>query len=310
MRNCFLIVVFLFLCLISCKSNYTRIGDKNANYLPYYLKINEADSLYIVGNYQRSFEILDSLFKKFEPINLEGYSEYKTYIRTSVASNNFNGLKKKVKKSFVNYGAVISNYEQDSILNIALKKTGFTRKDLDSFLEMHKKKINLTLRDTIEKMIEKDKSVRGKGYISDDKLREVNEENMALIKIIFDKYGYPSHSLIGYSLFNDKDIDLGAVFLHTSVKFKREYLLPKLKDYSQRGFCLPQIYAGVYDRLLLDETNFDGSQLYGEIKFKKLKLINESKVDSIRKSIGLPSLNYNKWRNEELFGDFYKKLNN
>jgi len=175
---------------------------------------------------------------------------------------------------------------------------------------MHKKRINLTLRDTIEKMIEKDKSVRGKGYISDDKLREVNEENMSLIKLIFDRYEYPSHSLVGYSLFNDKDIDLVAVFIHTTITFKKEYLLPKLKDYSKRGFCLPSMYAVVYDRLLLDETNFDGSQLYGEIKFKNLKLINESKIDSIRKSIGLPSLNYDKWRNEELFGEFYKRVIN
>lgn len=307
MRNCFLIVVFLFLCLISCKSNYIRIGDKNANYIPYYLKINKADSLFIVGNYKRSFEITDSLFKKFEPINLEGYSEYMTHISSAVASNNFDRLKKKIKKSFVYYGAVISNYEQDSILKIALIRSGFTIKDLNSFQEMHKKRINLTLRDTIEKMIEKDKSVRGKGYVSDEKLKEVNEENMTLIKIIFDSYEFPSHSLVGYSLYNDKDIDLGAVFLHTSVKFKKEYLLPKLKDYTRRGFCLPQMYAVVYDRLLLDETNFEGNQLYGEIKLKKLKLINESKVDSIRKSIGLPSLNYNKWRNQELFGDFYKK---
>ena len=104
-------MVVVSLGLFSCKSNYTRIGDKNANYIPYYLKINEADSLFIVGNYKRSFEITDSLFKKFEPINLEGYSEYMTHISSAVASNNFDRLKKKIKKSFVCYGAVISNYD-------------------------------------------------------------------------------------------------------------------------------------------------------------------------------------------------------
>ena len=305
MKKIVFLIVVVSLSLFSCKSNYTKIGDKHSNYIPYYLKMYEADSLFIIGNYQRSFEISDSLFKKFEPINLEGYSEYMTHIGSAIASNNFKDLKRKVKKSFVDYGAVISNYEQDSILRIALIKTGFTIKDLNSFLEKHKKKINLSLRDTIEKMIEKDKSVRGKGYISDENLRDVNDENMALLKIIFDKYGYPSHSLIGYSLFNDKDIDLGAVFLHASKTFKRQYLLPKLEVYSKKGFCLPSKYAVVYDRLLLDESNFDGNQLYGEIKFKNLKLKNESKTDSIRKSIGLPSINYEKWRNNKLFGDYF-----
>ncbi len=43
-----LLIIPLVLLCISCKSSYTRIGDKNANYIPYYLKVYEADSLFIV----------------------------------------------------------------------------------------------------------------------------------------------------------------------------------------------------------------------------------------------------------------------
>jgi hypothetical protein len=306
MKKIVFLIIFIVLGFISCKSSYTKIGGKNANYIPYYLKVYEADSLYLIGNYKRSFEVSDSLFKKYEPINLEGYSEYKVHISSAVASKNFKGLKKKVKKSFVDYGSVISNYEMDSIMNLALIKSGYTIKDLNLFLELHKKKINLSLRDTIENIIKRDKLVRGEGYISDESLSEINDENMRLLKVILEKYGYPSHSLIGYSLFNDTDINLGAVFLHTTMTFKVEYLLPRLKNYVKKGFCLPSMYASVYDRYLLDKSNFDGSQLYGEIKFRKIKLINESNNDSIRRSIGLPSINYDKWRNDKLFGEFYK----
>ena len=85
--------------LVSCKSSYIRIGDENANYIPYYLKVYEADSLFIVGDYERSYEILDSLFKKYEPINIDGYEEYLIYIASSIELNNIkkNRLRKKIK---------------------------------------------------------------------------------------------------------------------------------------------------------------------------------------------------------------------
>ena len=46
---------------ISCKSNFSKIGDVKSNYIPYYLKVYKADSLYLTKNYQQSYEILDSL---------------------------------------------------------------------------------------------------------------------------------------------------------------------------------------------------------------------------------------------------------
>lgn len=300
-----IVSIFSFL-LISCKSNYTRIGHKNANYIPYYLKVYEADSLYLVGDYEQSYQILDSLFKRFEPLSFEGYSEYFTYVGSSVGSNNFKNIRHKVKQSIVKYGATLSNFQQDSLMNIALKKSGYKIDDLESFVAMHERKLNLKLRDTIEMMVKDDQLVRGKNYSNDTKLKEIDEKNMNLIRFIFSNYDYPSNKKIGYSLYNDKDIDLGAVLMHTSVEFKKEYLLNKLLNYVVKGECLPSIYAVVYDRLLLQESNFTGAQLYGEIKSKKMVLIDESKNDSIRRSIGLPSLNYDLWRHNELFGDFFK----
>ena len=73
MKNIFFFTIIFTLSLYSCKSNYTRIGDKNANYITYYLKVYEADSLNLIGEYKSSNEILDSLFKKFEPINQQTF---------------------------------------------------------------------------------------------------------------------------------------------------------------------------------------------------------------------------------------------
>ena len=104
--------------LFSCKSNFTSIGDKNANYIPYYLKVYEADSLYLLGNYKQSYEILDSLFKKFEPINMPVYFEYEQYIKLAY---NFNRqTKKDIRKLSECYNYNLMDLKNDSILQLAL----------------------------------------------------------------------------------------------------------------------------------------------------------------------------------------------
>jgi hypothetical protein len=101
-------LILLFTCIItlllSCKSSYTRIGDKNANYIPYYLKVNEADSLFLVGNYQKSHKILDSLFQKYEPANTDRFYEYGVYLMSCIMANDTIGLKKKMSYSYKKYG--------------------------------------------------------------------------------------------------------------------------------------------------------------------------------------------------------------
>ena len=57
---------------ISCKS-YQKIGGENSNYIPYYLKVYEADSLFLVKNYSLAYDKFDSLFKYYEPINMPLY---------------------------------------------------------------------------------------------------------------------------------------------------------------------------------------------------------------------------------------------
>lgn len=44
-------IILLFLIFISCKSGLQKIGDEQSNYLPYYLEVYKADSLFLTEHY-------------------------------------------------------------------------------------------------------------------------------------------------------------------------------------------------------------------------------------------------------------------
>lgn len=107
------VIVLLFLgimMIISCKSrvierNVSVIEKEEANYIPYYLKVYEADSLYIIKEYAKSFFILDSLFKKYKPLNQEKFKEFETYISCGYILNMKMNFKDSILKSIENYGS-------------------------------------------------------------------------------------------------------------------------------------------------------------------------------------------------------------
>jgi hypothetical protein len=106
------IITILFsglIVMISCKSKVLErnvaINEKaEVNYIPYYLKVNEADSLFLVGDYRKSHHILDSLFKKFEPLNQESYKEYFIYLTNKLVLNDFDKIDLILKKAIQVFG--------------------------------------------------------------------------------------------------------------------------------------------------------------------------------------------------------------
>lgn len=118
----FLVLLLISFGIISCKSSYNKIGSKNANYIPYYLKVYEADSLFIIGNYQKSFEILDNLFKRYESVNMNNYVEYGTYLNVAVLSNNNSDLKSKVKNAYLKYGGITTISKNSNELRMKLNE--------------------------------------------------------------------------------------------------------------------------------------------------------------------------------------------
>ncbi|MFY8188677.1 MAG: hypothetical protein ACOVLC_12060 [Flavobacterium sp.] len=307
MKKTAFLLVLVSLTVISCKSNYTRIGAKDANYIPYYLKVYKADSLFIVKDYQRSFEILDSLFKRYEPINMEVYKEYETYLIASY----FTKQKQKeineiLKNSFIKYGSTISIFEDDTLMLDLLKKSKYRKKDLLAFNKVYNKKLNKELRSLIENIVAADQNCRLKKPIDLEELSKVREENNEKIKFVYEKYGYPSSRKIGYEELNQKSINLSAVLLHCDADFLENYLLEKMKFYLIKGEVLPYNYAGVYDKYLI--SFYGEKQMYGTFlnsKNELVSLVNESKLDSIRKSVGLNNINYQKWRLKAKYGYEY-----
>lgn len=300
MKKIVFLIVLVSLAFYSCKSNYTKIGDKNANYIPYYLKVYEADSLNLVGEYKRSYEILDSLFKKYEPLKLSFYNEYFTYLRNKVVLNDFDNIDLVLKKAIQNYGLDPELYEKDSLNSIAIKKTKFTRKDLDGFYKDYVEGLNLEYRYAIEKMIENDQRVRLAVPRDKEEWEKVDKENAENIKMLITKYGYPSTKKIGPRFFTDKSADVSTLFLHSTKEAREGYVLDLMLASVKKGECEPKDFATVYDKYLYVSGVYDGKVLYGELRNRNksldLVLINPKKIDSIRKSIGLENIQYQDWK--------------
>ncbi len=81
-------ITYLILCLF-------LYACKNRNYLLYYNKVNEIDSIYRMANKpEKAIKKFKKLFQKYEPKNQELTEEYKTYIKLADQYHkNFGGKK-------------------------------------------------------------------------------------------------------------------------------------------------------------------------------------------------------------------------
>lgn len=294
----YLALLFLLIILFSCKSTYTKIGDKNANYIPYYLKVYEADSLYIVENYEKSYKILDSIFKRYEPINTQMYYEVYTYMNLKVILNK-KITKKETKNWIVNYGITLSSLKNDSILKLYYSKKGRLNFNYPKLREEFISKLHLDLRDEIAKMIEQDQLYRKKDYQANiDKQDEIDEINAKRYIEIFNQYGYPSARVIGDYSIDKRIINEGIILLHTNNEERINYFLPKILEYVKKGEAKPFTYANMYDQYYLYNG---GQQYYGSYTNKVDIPIAE--LNRRRKTIGLPNYGYEKWRFKKMFPD-------
>lgn len=304
----FLIALFI---LFSCISSYNttsklELEKKDINYIPYYLKVYEADSLYIIGKHQQSQKILDSLFKKYEPLNQETYSEYITYLRNKVLLNDFEGIDLVLKKAVQNYGFKVDYCKKDSLVNIAFKKSGLNENDLIGFYNTYVKGLNLNYRSTLEKMIEEDQKVRLAENKNNEEWKKIDKKNSEELKKLIKKYGYPSVKKIGRFNFNNKNANVKILFLHANKKEREDYILDLMLESVKSGECQPVDFATVYDKYLLSSGESGGKVLYGELIDRNLDLdmvvLYPKKIDSLRKSIGLENIDYRRWKLKKMIG--------
>lgn len=296
-----------FLIFFSCNTNRNVITEKpvvkekkmETNYIPYYLKVYEADSLYIAKDYQKSYAILDSLFRKFEPINMINYFEVVNFLRLKIILN-----KKIETKSVLDliskYGHSEELIKFDSVLKIySAANNDYLIKNYKIERLKYENSINIPLRNQIKEMKFQDQFYRKNGYKENmDKQHKIDSINQKLVVEIFNKYGFPNEKIIGNFSFDNTFTEILAILLHTKDKIRQEYFMPKVLEYIKCGKAQPFYYANLQDQLLLYN---DKPQYYGSYQNKVDIPVNE--LNARRKTIGLANYGYEKWRNKKLYPD-------
>jgi hypothetical protein len=284
-------------CFLSCKSNYTKIGDKDANYIPYYLKVNEADSLYIVEDYVKSHKILDSLFLKYEPANSDVFYEYGTYLMSCVAVNDTNKIKKKMAYSFEKFGAMhipTNPIEKYMYLNDIYKS------DSLYFLKLREnylKRIDYSLIAKIQEMVKLDQSNRCLNTSENKrKIEVIDSINSIKLKEVIKNNVYPNYYIIGYFEpgLNDS-ARISTILMHQDRATVFKYL-PLIEDAVKKGKCSPYEYSVIYDKCMWVYGDENEKQKFNSNETENKQEI-DSKVRINRKEIGLPSTSYFKWKN-------------
>ena len=297
----FFLISTLFI-LNSCKTSFNKIGDKNANYIPYYLTIYEADSLYNAGNFKATYYLLDSLFKKYEPINITFYNEYEIYLNASIQIKKTKNANKISKSLIKNYGYKYKDLIADSLLKPYIK---FSKQKATHLEKTYINSLDLTFREQLKKMDSLDQEVRNRpAYLKDFReMEKVDVTNDSILKNYILKNGYPSSKKIGISQIyeNEKGGFALALFLnHFSYNGSYEFYKDALPKFIKDGTCNPSDYAALVDRwyeMSNNDTLFYYRFLYRKIENNTdlIKLVNKR-----RKEIGLPSIN------QEIF--LYRRL--
>lgn len=309
MKTVFLTIISIVVAL-SCSTQKVSNTSKEVNYIPYYLKVYEADSLYIVGNYQRSYEILDSLFKKYEPINFMGYNEYAIYVQSSYLINQKKGIAKKVEKLIAAYGYTKEwfTYDSTSVLSKVYQTANISEENYQILRQRYLSSIDLELREQVVNMIENDQYYR-RFYDKEDIEIKRNETDSIIEQILikwFDKGIYPNMKKIGNGSVDEKrSLDIVVLLLHTKKDIRSSYFTPKIYEFVKKGECSPQTYAVIVDQLNYYQYKENDAMLYGEFNLRNIDSTQYYKFNPKRNEIGLPTLEYTKWRIRKISSNNY-----
>ncbi|AYZ10839.1 hypothetical protein EGY05_02285 [Chryseobacterium arthrosphaerae] len=285
-------LIAVFFILTACKS-------RNLNYITYYNKINETDSIFrfqkdtaaIIKRYKK-------IFRQYPPKNQDRINEYENYIRLADQHHkNFGG-----KKSLYKLIPLIApnwKYKKEDTSFIQLyKKYGIDRQEMEVKVEEWKKGLNQKLIDSFTVAFQRDQSSRKEGNYPD--VIKNDKKNAELLKWMFENYGFPSLQKIG--LWNgDLMMPSGPVLLHMADYDEyHQYFKTKILEYVKSGDCPPRDYAAMIDR---NDSYHKRPYTYGVYQgYENIK--DSATVNRNRKSIGLPSLKHAQW----ITKDFFKKI--
>lgn len=295
----------IFFC---CKQNKISVNN-SFTYLSsgYYENVYLADSLFIEGEFKKSYEILKGTFKKQPPINMDIYYEYETYLSSAVELGKSEFLCDELKSLISNYGYNEYRISNNPNIDKLLDSCPEVKRNIKKLYEEFKSKIKLSLRNELLGMAKNDQKFRQKGKYQDNIIEQerIDEINTKRIIEIFEKFGYPNQKLVGDYFVDEKHLIFKGMLLHTNDSIRREYFIPKLLEFIKKGECNPLVYATIVDQLNLYNGN---QQLFGT--YSNNNIYNFKKIDSTRKSIGLPKYGYENWRVKKLYGHIdFQKIN-
>jgi len=288
--NYFLILILLSLIIISCNT-------REKNYIIYYNKVNEIDSIYRIAQRPKlAIKKFRKLFKEFPPKNQERIEEFENYIYLSDKyQENFGG-----KKNLYKFITLIAPYRNAYQEHLPLfKKYGIDSLEAANKTDLWLRSREKVLMDSITTLFIRDQE----GKRLDVNISARNDlKNAKLMKWIFDNYGYPSLQKVGVFGKDDVFLPMSTFFSHMSASQDYPYFEKKLKRYLEMGECTPREYSTMVDRYhlqVLKDKMLYGSYIGVDGIFDTLQ------VNRNRKSIGLPSLK----QNNIITKDFLKKLN-
>ena len=288
--NYFLILILLSFIIISCKTRET-------NYITYYNKVNEIDSIYRIAQKPKlAIKKFRKLFKEFQPKNQERIEEFENYIYLSDKyQENFGG-----KKNLYKFITLIAPYRNAYQEHLPLfKKYGIDSLEAANKTDLWVRSREKVLMDSITTLFIRDQE----GRRLDINISARNDlKNANLMKWIFDNYGYPSLQKVGVFGNDDVFLPMSTFFSHMSASQDYPYFEKKLKRYLEMGDCSPREYSTMVDRYHLQVLK--DKMLYGS--YIGVDGISDTiQVNKNRKSVGLPSLKHN----NIITKDFLKKLN-
>lgn len=269
---------------------------QNKNYINYYNKVNEIDSVYrfqkdsltVIKEYRK-------LFRKYPPKNQERIQELETFIMLANKHNKSFGGKKTLRKlvsamapyqnAYTQYQDLYSKYKLDSIVvkeDIIKWKSNLNRKLVDSFTVAF-------IRD------QQDGRSKKNIFIANDK------KNAKLLKWTLENYGFPSINKIGIIGNQDVFMPMDNLLSHMSQTEYFSFFKEEILKSVRYGECPPRFYAIMVDRYNLSRK--DMNILYGTYTGSSNEIIDTITIDKNRRSIGLPSLKHTK----QITKDFFKK---
>lgn len=285
-----LILILLSLIIISCKT-------REKNYITYYNKVNEIDSIYRIAQKPKlAIKKFRKLFKEFQPKNQERIEEFENYIYLSDKyQKNFGG-----KKNLYKFITLIAPYRNAYQEHLPLfKKYGIDSLEAANKTDLWVRSREKVLMDSITTLFIRDQE----GRRLDINISARNDlKNANLMKWIFDNYGYPSLQKVGVFGNDDVFLPMSTFFSHMSASQDYPYFEKKIKRYLEMGDCTPREYSTMVDRYHLQVLK--DKILYGS--YIGVDGISDTiQVNKNRKSVGLPSLKHN----NIITKDFLKKLN-